>query len=259
MTGVSTKKKIDSTGSATRHFADPDFDGDPVDVQETKLSEPISARARQEQPANRADAHGDVLQDTSNGEGYKFYIEGRPVEIVADVIYDLDENGHRLKAVSYTDYVADQLGKRFRSAADFRSHWSKADEREALLGALRAQGVELDELAEAAKLPDADPFDLLCHVAFSLPVKTRRERAELLKRQKPDFFRKYSQKAQAVLEAILEKYVEHGSEEFRLPDVLKLDPFPDKYGTVPEIAVYFGGPDRLNYAVSEMQTLLYSS
>jgi type I site-specific restriction endonuclease len=36
----------------------------------------------------------------------------------------------------------------------------------------------------AAKQPDADPFDLLCHVAFNAPLRTRRERAEALRRER---------------------------------------------------------------------------
>lgn len=71
---------------------------------------------------------------------------------------------------------------------------------------------------------DADPFDLLCHVAFNLPIKTRRERADLLKKNKPDFFRAHREKARAVLKAILQKYVEHGATEFKLPDILWVDP-----------------------------------
>jgi len=40
-----------------------------------------------------------------------------------------------------------------------------------------ASAEAFDELAETAKQPDADPFDLLCHLAFNAPLRTRRERA----------------------------------------------------------------------------------
>ena len=47
---------------------------------------------------------------------------------------------------------------------------------------------------------DADPFDLLCHVAFNAPLRTRRERAEMLRKERKDFFDKHSPEARAVLD-----------------------------------------------------------
>ena len=47
--------------------------------------------------------------------------------------------------------------------------------------------------------PDADPFDLLCHVAFNAPLRTRRERAERLRQEQKDFFDQYGPEAREVL------------------------------------------------------------
>ena len=44
-----------------------------------------------------------------------------------------------------------------------------------IIKALDDRGISFDELAAAAKQPDADPFDLLCHIAFNSPLRTRRE------------------------------------------------------------------------------------
>ena len=41
---------------------------------------------------------------------------------------------------------------------------------------LLRKGGESD-LAAAINQPDADPFDLLCYIVFSTPLRTRRERA----------------------------------------------------------------------------------
>jgi hypothetical protein len=71
--------------------------------------------------------------------------------------------------------------------------------------ALEEKGISFDELVSAANQPDADPFDLLCHVAFNAPLRTRRERAEMLRREKKDFFDQYSLEARAILEELLEK------------------------------------------------------
>jgi len=115
-----------------------------------------------------------------------------------------------------------------------------------------------DELAEAAGQPEADPFDLLCHLAFNAPLRTRRERAQRLKQDRQDFFERYGPEARAVLEGLLEKYAEHGDAQFVLPDVLKGPPL-SAHGQIGDIIALFGGPERLRSAVSELQNLLYAA
>ena len=109
----------------------------------------------------------------------------------------------------------------------------------------------------AAKQPDADPFDLLCHVAFNAPLRTRRERAEALRREQKGFFDGYGPKAHQVLNDILEKYIDYGVAQFQIPAILKVPPISER-GTVMEIAAMFGGAEKLRTAVNKMQTLLYS-
>ena len=122
----------------------------------------------------------------------------------------------------------------------------------------RERGVSFDELADVAQRPDADPFDLLCHLAFNAPLRTRRERAQQLEANKPSFFARYSPEARAVLEELLEKNAEHGDAQFVLPDVLRVPPIT-KHGQVAEIVHLFGGVDRLRSAVTELQNQLYAT
>jgi type I restriction enzyme R subunit len=94
------------------------------------------------------------------------------------------------------------------------------------LEALEERGISLEELMAAAKQPDADPFDLLCHVAFNAPLRTRRERAEVLRREQKGFFDGYGPKAHQVLNDILEKYIDYGVAQFQIPEILKVPPSP---------------------------------
>src|SRR5207249_2788281 len=100
--------------------------------------------------------------------------------------------------------------------------------------------------------PDADPFDLLCHLAYNAPLLTRKQRAEKMRKGKADFFDQYGPDARAVLNAILDKYAESGIGEFALPNVLKVPPLSD-LGTPAEIAGRFGGTDKLLAAVDRLQ------
>jgi type I restriction enzyme R subunit len=113
-------------------------------------------------------------------------------------------------------------------------------------------------LAETAKQPDADPFDLLCHVAFNAPLRTRRERAEVLRQEKKGFFEKYSPEARQILGEILDKYIEYGEAQFKIPEILKVPPISER-GTIKQITSLFGGADKLRAAVHELQALLYTA
>ena len=61
-----------------------------------------------------------------------------------------------------------------------------------------------------------------------------------------------------MLNELLEKYVEFGTAQFQIPDVLKVPPI-SRHGNVIEIANLFGGPDQLRHAVGELQQLLYTA
>jgi hypothetical protein len=98
--------------------------------------------------------------------------------------------------------------------------------------------------------------DLLCNVAYSAPIRTRRERADAVRSEGKAFFGKFTNGARDVLNELLEKYVEFGTAQFQIPDILKVPPISD-HGNVMEIADLFGGGDKLREAVGELQELLY--
>ncbi len=145
----------------------------------------------------------------------------------------------------------------FPSASDFKSHWNNLEERKQIIEQLENNGISIEQLMELIKQKDADPFDLLCFVAYDLKPKTRKQRADLLKKNKVDFFSQYSEKAQQVLQMILEKYVDFGLNQIR-PDIISVDPFTQQGNTI-EIVNEFGGFDQFKKAIEEIQTLLYAA
>jgi type I restriction enzyme R subunit len=125
-----------------------------------------------------------------------------------------------------------------------------------MLEALAARGITIEQLAEATKQMDADPLDLLIHVAWRGPLRTRRDRAERARQEGRAFFEQFAEKARQVLNDLIEKYTEHGVNELDDLHVLEVPPI-SRHGTVVEIAQAFGGADRLKAAVQELQRLLY--
>jgi type I restriction enzyme R subunit len=256
---------LDYTGSTTRLFADPDFDGDPVLVREEKIDDSgvtYETETTEEAPIGADDWTLDdygpsgIVIDDCERERRKYYFDGGQVEIAAHLVYELDHDGRQLRVVKFSDYAAEKVRTLFPGAIRMREQWADPRERAEVIRQLEERGIDFNELAEAVGQPEADPFDLLCHLAFNAPLRTRRERAERLKHERKDFFDQYGPEAKAILEELLEKYARHGTAQFVVPDILKVPPISER-GNVIEIAGYFGGAERLREVVNELQTLLY--
>ena len=61
-----------------------------------------------------------------------------------------------------------------------------------------------------------------------------------------------------MLEALLDRYMNHGIYEVEKTEILKLDPFL-KMGKPAKIASYFGGRDGYLKAVQELEDAIYSN
>lgn len=254
---------LDYTGSATRQFADPEFDGEPELFREEEIDDtgkPTRVTPLQEM-AREPDGDGVPPHLTNSGTWEpprKFYFDGGQVQIASHLVYEMDPDGNQIRVLQFTDYTADKIRSIYRNAAELRRDWADAGRRAEIIHKLEARGIDFDELATAARQPDADPLDLLCHVAFDAPLRTRRERAQRLREERSDFFSRYGLEAREILDEMLEKYTEHGAAQFVLPDVLGVPPI-SRHGNILEIAGRFGGEQHLVAAVHELQNLLYAS
>ncbi len=156
------------------------------------------------------------------------------------------------------DYAADSIRTLCPTAPEFRAQWADPIKCSKIIQSLEERGINFADLAEAAKQPEADPFDLLCHLAFNAPLRARRERAQMLRDIRKDFFTQYAPEARQILDELLEKYPDHGAAQFVLPDVLKVPPV-SMHGQIGDIIKTFGGADKLRNAVNQLQSLLYAA
>jgi type I restriction enzyme R subunit len=252
---------------ATSHFADPDFDGEPVQIYTPGQDDPVTPP--DETPSSGEDANtADTIQpgetilidpgnvtlgrDGSNGPRPKIYVDGVGALIIAERVEYLDEQG-RLVTESLRDFTRKAVQRHFASLDEFLRRWNQTERKQALLEELAAEGLPLDLIAQELNL-DLDPFDLICHIAFDAKPLTRQERADNVKKR--DVFTKYGPQARAVLEALLEKYADDGVINLDDPKILKINPFSNM-GTEVELIRAFGKkPDYLR-AVHELQAALY--
>ena len=248
---------------ATNHFADPDFDGEPVQIYEPDEGDPIVPPDDVPPPDD-----GDDPIPPEPGEDEtiiyvsptpypldsprKIYVDGIDATVIAERVEYLDEYG-KLVTESLRDFTRKALKKRFASLDDFLRRWKAAERKQAIVEELEAEGLVLDAIAEELG-KELDPFDLICHVAFDAKPLTRRERAENVKKR--DVFNKYGEQARAVLDALLAKYADQGV--FNLDDVsvLRIPPLTE-LGTPVQLINAFGGKDKFVAAVHDLQAALY--
>lgn len=264
---------IDFTGTATSHFADPDFDGDPARIEEVSIDEAgkqvgiteAEAEAPQEDvpveyelPEEQIGPDTGIIITEPPVEPRKFYIDGGEVEVIGHLVYDLDTDGKKLQVVKYTDYSGRAVRTLYPTREALQSAWANPDTRPEVLRELTERGISFTELASSSEQPDADPFDLLCHLAWNAPLLTRRQRAEAAKRQTQDLFAQHGDTAREILTLLLDRYIERGILQFNaLSELMKVQPF-DRYGSPSEIGTrHFGGVRGMKDAVSRLQTALY--
>ena len=241
---------------ATELFADPGFDGEPVQIYEPKGGEPVVPPDDPNGPP--AEGAEPVEIDLQVGPARKaqrrtkYYVHDVPVDVVAERVQYYGKDG-KLITESLNDYTRKAVNQNFASLNDFLRKWTSADRKQAIVEELENEGILLEALAEEVG-KDFDPFDLIAHVAFGQKPLTRHERAENVKKR--NYFVKYGEKARAVLEALLDKYADEGLTNLEDPKVLKVQPF-DKFGTPVEIIHAFGGREQYFQAVKDLQQQLY--
>lgn len=253
---------LDYTG-ATELFYDKEFDGDPVERLHTEIDDVGNELSQEDASVEAISWEKNETPDSSSmvddhvKEPRKYYLDGEPVYIIGQQAFDLDPEKNVLRTLSFTDYVAEHVRRLLPDAGHLLQIWPIEERRREIVEALEKRGITLEELVHQTGRSDADPLDLLLHVAYNAPLLTRRERAEKMRQQKRNFFNTYEPAAREILEHLLHKYADFGGQQLDdLGNVLKVDPFT-QYGGVLEIAALFGGVAGLRTAVSQMRALLY--
>jgi type I restriction enzyme, R subunit len=222
----------------TNLFADPDFDGEPVQSDDYEGGDVLVPHVPKPQPKGQPQK--------------KYFVDGVEVRVLNERVQIFDQHGN-LVTQSLKDYTKQKASSQFKSLDGFLQKWNKADQKTAIIKELREQGILLDELHDVVG-KDFDDFDLICHVAFDQKLVTRKERARKVK--KGNYFAKYGQKARLVIDALLDKYSDEGIENIESMTVLKVNPFL-QFGTPIEIVGFFGGKEEYIEALQEIENQLY--
>jgi len=224
---------------ASEHFADPDFDGEPLDGGQF---DPVPVEPKPRPP-----------REPSAGKQY--VVNDVPVTVVSERIQYIGADG-KLITESLRDYTRKNVTSQYATLDAFLNSWSKAEQKIAILAELEEHGVIFDALEDQIG-KGYDPFDLICHIVYGQPPLSRKERVAKVK--KSTYFTKYGEQARKVLDALLAKYSDGGIADIENPEVLRVDPFT-KFGTPLEIVnTIFGGNANYMEAVRRLERCLYTA
>ncbi len=226
----------------TRLFHDPDFDG-PIEQQED--FRPHKSGPGPESPPK--------IPSNDTEKKPKYILGDTTVTVSQKHVQFLDKNGN-LITESLIDYTKRNVRNKYSSLNNFLSAWNAADRKQAIVEELEMHGVFFNELCEEIG-KDLDPFDLILHIVFDQPPLTRKERAEHVRKR--NYFTKYGEKAAEILNVLLTKYADSGLEDLENVDILKVDPIKN-YGTqVYIVNNIFGGIQKYNEAIKELEAAIY--
>ena len=186
----------------------------------------------------------------------KYFVDGREVKIVHEVVQYLGEDGKTLITEKLTDFTRKAIKKQYPTLDAFRGAWSHADKKQAIIDELAENNVLLDAVREEnPALADCDYFDIICHVAFDQKPLTRRERIEGVKKR--NYLAKYEGQARKVIEGLMEKYGEVGVTNIENPQILSLNPFAQIAKRPRIMKGIFKSPEAYNEAVKDLENELY--
>jgi type I restriction enzyme R subunit len=255
---------IDYAG-ATSLFSDRKFDGPPeridreeVDEEGNVVEEMVVEEPEPSFEPNDTDGHSIDPDDLDVAPRAKFYVDDVEVWVTTEAVYHLDPQTSRLRLVEYRDFVADTVRSLYPDPQNLRSKWRSRVGRHDVLDALGQHAIDIGELTERTGVGDADPLDVLVHLAWSQPLTTRTDRARRVRKEHAAFFAAYQPAAREILAQLLDKYTEHGIGQLDDLGVLEVPPL-SSMGSPAEIADRFGSPDALHEAVGNLADLLYAA
>ena len=181
--------------------------------------------------------------------------DGCKVKIINKTVSVYDANGKLLRQEDIIDYTRTNIKGEYASLSDFIRKWKASDKKKTIEESFMAMGIDLRALKADQGMEDVDDFDFICYVAYGKKPLTRKERANNVK--KKDFFSKYSADAQAVLDILLDKYMNQGITEVEDIKVLSLADFAN-YGKPAKIVKLFGGKAQYEAAIRELEESIYN-
>jgi len=239
---------IDFKG-ATQKFLDPNFDGLPeVDID----FDP-------EPPTDGGEGNPNPTPNprpTPPPPRPKYVVDEVPVSVVREQVMYYNGEG-QIMTESLTEYTRQHILSRYATPEAFAEVWNTAERKSLLMKELETQGILIESIqAEMGGVwQNMDEYDLVCHLAYNAPVVLRENRAKRL--QNHPIMKQYNAKAQALIQALLNKYTERGITQIEDATDLQANPFAEM-GTTVELVKLFGNKTNYYAMLQQLKKALYN-
>lgn len=232
---------------ACHHFADPEWDGEPIEPEP------------KEPPSGPRPPPGPPPPPPPGPERKKLKIklsDGKERELqhmIATSFWSAD--GRPISAEEFLRSLYGALPAYFSSEAELRKLWSNPLTRKTLLERLADAGfgpTELSTLQQLINAEKSDLFDVLEYVSYAVPPMTREARVQ---EAKTNIFAQLDAKQKEFLEFVLSKYVQDGVGELdqeKLPALLT-----QKYHALEDAQAKLGSVASIRATFIEFQKHLY--
>ena len=232
------------------NFADPEWDGEPLDPEPPKVKEPKPYPPGTKLPvASEPElASGMIKIKLADGKIRELQ------HMVSTSFWSPD--GKPMSAPEFLQSMFGTLPDLFKDENDLRKIWSIPETRKKLLEELREKGFAKTQLQEFQKVLNAensDLYDILAYVAFHSKILDRTIRADNAK----IYLNNYNPKQQEFLDFVLKQYVKQGVEELddsKLSDLLVL-----KYHAIADAKTELGDIRSIRNAFIGFQSYLYDN
>jgi len=229
---------------AYHHFADPEWDGEPLEPEPPSVPKPVKESEEPSEPT------GDNDEQKEKRKKVKIRLrDGKEREIqymMSTSFWSAD--GKPISAEEFLNNLFGELPKFFKSEEELRALWSAPATRKALLEKLDAAGFGREDLIRLQQLINAeksDLFDVLEYV-FNADIRPISREARVAAAQAA-IFALLDEKQKEFIEFVLSKYIETGVEELdqeKLPVLLtnkyqSLQDAQEELGEVANIAKLF--------------------
>ena len=207
-------------------------------------------------PAYKKDAVEIIIELETKPKWIKpIIIDNLPVWIEKEVFIEM-KDGERVTKAQYIEYTKKQVRQRIVDLNDLRRVWTNQIKREEFTKDLIENSVNPKALSTLMDEPDADPFDILAHIAFGAPIISREQRAESFEIHSKKFVKSMGEDGQKIILALLERYRVTGIENIVSKNAFDMPPF-DQMGHVVGVAKKVGGIDNLKKMISQIESGLY--
>ena len=235
---------------AYHHFADPEWDGEPIEP-EPKPEPPDGPvpPTHPEPPEPPDQPKKKIKVKLADGKAREIQ------HMISTSFWNSD--GKPISAEEFLQNLFGALPEFFKNEDDLRNIWSSPFTRKALLGKLEGAGYGKNELTTIQTLIDAeksDLFDVLEYISFAVKPISREIRVA---QAQPSIFLFLDDNQKQFLEFVLSKYIETGVEELdqeKLPDLLTL-----KYQALEDAIKILGSVEKARDTFIGFQKHLYAA